>query len=71
LSTIIVIIPVLIIVFYIVKNGYSAFSWEFLTTMPKDGMRAGGILPAIIGTLFIVLCAIAITLPVGVCAAIY
>ncbi|MDD2524547.1 MAG: phosphate ABC transporter permease PstA [Endomicrobiia bacterium] len=71
LSTIIVIIPVLIIVFYIVKNGYSAISWEFLTTMPKDGMRAGGILPAIIGTLFIVLCAIAITLPVGVCAAIY
>ncbi|MDD5102002.1 MAG: phosphate ABC transporter permease PstA [Endomicrobiia bacterium] len=71
LSTIIVIIPVLIIVFYIVKNGYSAISWEFLTTMPKDGMRAGGILPAIIGTLSIVLCAIAITLPVGVCAAIY
>lgn len=71
LSTIIVIIPVLIIVFNIVKNGYSAISWEFLTTMPKDGMRAGGILPAIIGTLSIVLCAIAITLPVGVCAAIY
>lgn len=71
LSTIIVIIPVLIIVFNIVKNGYSAISWEFLTTMPKDGMRAGGILPAILGTLSIVLCAIAITLPVGVCAAIY
>jgi phosphate transport system permease protein len=71
LSTILVIIPVLIIVFNIVKNGYSAISWEFLTTMPKDGMRAGGILPAILGTLSIVLCAIMITLPVGVCAAIY
>jgi phosphate transport system permease protein len=71
LSTIRVIIPVLIIVFNIVKNGYAAISWEFLTTMPKDGMRAGGILPAILGTLSIVLCAIMITLPVGVCAAIY
>lgn len=71
LSTLFVIIPVLIIIFNIVKNGYSAISWEFLTTMPKDGMRAGGILPAIIGTLAIVLCAISITLPVGVFAAIY
>jgi phosphate transport system permease protein len=39
--------------------------------MPKDGMRAGGILPAILGTLAIVSCAICITLPVGVFAAIY
>ncbi len=71
LSTAIVIIPVLLIVFIIIKNGWSAISWEFLTSMPTDGMRAGGILPAILGTLSIVACAICITLPVGVCAAIY
>ncbi len=71
ISTIIVIVPVLTVIVIIIKNGWSALSWEFLTTMPKDGMRAGGILPAILGTLAIVSCAICITLPVGVCAAIY
>ncbi len=71
MATIFVIIPVLIIIFNIIKNGYSAISWEFLFSMPKDGMRAGGIFPAIIGTLSIVLCAICITLPIGVLAAIY
>ena len=71
LATLLVITPVTIIVFVIIKNGASAITWEFLTTMPTDGMRGGGILPAIIGTLSIVLCAIIITLPIGVCAAIY
>jgi len=71
LATIIVILPVLTVIIIIIKNGWSALSWEFLTTMPKDGMRAGGILPAILGTLSIVSCAICVTLPVGVLAAIY
>ena len=71
MATIIVIVPVLTVIAIIIKNGWPAISLEFLTTMPIDGMRAGGILPAIIGTLAIVSCAICITLPVGVCAAIY
>lgn len=70
-ATILAIIPVTIIIFVIVKNGASAITWEFLTTMPANGMRSGGILPAILGTLSIVMCAIIITLPIGVCAAIY
>ncbi|MDR3112520.1 MAG: phosphate ABC transporter permease PstA [Elusimicrobiota bacterium] len=70
-SMLLTIFPVLIIIFIIVKNGASAITWEFLTAMPKDGMRSGGILLAILGTLSIVLCAISITLPIGVCAAIY
>ncbi|GHT42625.1 phosphate ABC transporter, permease protein PstA [Endomicrobiia bacterium] len=65
------IVPVLVIIFIIIKNGASAISLEFLTSMPKSGMRIGGILPAILGTLSIVSCAVAITLPMGVCAAIY
>ena len=69
--TLIIILPVLMIVFIIVKEGASAITWEFLFTAPRDGMRAGGIFPAIIGTLSIVLCAVAITLPMGVMAAIY
>lgn len=71
LATILVITPVAIIIFVIIKNGASAITWEFLTSMPADGMRGGGILPAIVGTLCIVVCAIVITLPIGVCAAIY
>ncbi|AKL98026.1 phosphate ABC transporter permease PstA [Endomicrobium proavitum] len=70
-ATILAIVPVVVVIFIIIKNGASAITWEFLTSMPKDGMRAGGILPAILGTLSIVLCAISITLPIGVCAAIY
>jgi phosphate transport system permease protein len=71
LATILAIAPVIAMIFIIIKNGASAISWEFLSSMPKDGMRGGGILPAILGTFSIVLCAIMITLPVGVCAAIY
>ncbi|OEG71146.1 phosphate ABC transporter permease [Candidatus Endomicrobiellum trichonymphae] len=71
LATILAITPVGAIIFVIIKNGASTVTWEFLTSMPKDGMRGGGILPAILGTLSIVICAIAITLPIGVCAAIY
>lgn len=70
-ATLLVIVPVLVILVIIVKEGYPAISWEFLTAMPHDGMRAGGIFPAIVGTLSIVLTAISITLPVGVGAAIY
>ncbi|MDR3125416.1 MAG: phosphate ABC transporter permease PstA [Endomicrobium sp.] len=71
MATMLAIIPVLVIIFLIVKNGASSISWEFLTSMPRNGMRAGGILPAIVGTFSIVVCAIIITLPIGVCAAIY
>ncbi len=71
LATVLAVIPVGVIIFVIIKNGASAITWEFLVSMPKDGMRGGGILPAILGTLSIVTCTIVITLPVGVCAAIY
>ncbi len=71
LSTILVIVPVLIVIFVIVKHGISAISWEFLTAMPKSGMREGGIMPAIVGTFYLVLGAVAFALPLGVCAAIY
>ncbi|MDR2817826.1 MAG: phosphate ABC transporter permease PstA, partial [Endomicrobium sp.] len=71
LAAILAIVPVILMVFIIIKNGASAISWEFLSSMPKGGMRYGGILPAILGTLSIVSCAVMVTLPIGVCAAIY
>jgi phosphate transport system permease protein len=60
-----------IILGYIIINGFPAISWEFLTQPPKDLGRAGGIYPAIVGTLYLVAGAILIALPLGVGAAIY
>ncbi len=67
----IVFIPVVSVFVILVKEGGAAINAEFLFSMPSKGMREGGILPAIIGTLLIVICAISITLPVGVMSAIY
>jgi phosphate transport system permease protein len=71
LATVIVITILVIILQDIIINGLPAISWEFITQPPKDLGRAGGIFPAIIGTLYLVMGAIAIALPLGVGAAIY
>jgi phosphate transport system permease protein len=59
------------IVFYIVYNGYSAISWEFITKPPTHSMTKGGIMPAIVGTIYLTLGAISIGLPLGIASAIY
>lgn len=71
LCTVMVILPVVFVLGTIIKNGWQGISWEFLTTMPKDGMRQGGIYPAIVGTLYLVSLSIVFSLPIGVMAAIY
>ncbi|RLF49840.1 MAG: phosphate ABC transporter permease [Thermoplasmata archaeon] len=71
LSTIIVLFILGIILYYIIANGARALSWEFLSQYPLDSGRAGGIYPAIIGTLYLVGGAILIALPIGIGAAIY
>jgi len=71
ICTVLVVLPVVIILGVIVVKGIGAISWEFLTEMPKNGMSAGGILPAILGTLYLVLGAILFALPLGVMTAIY
>ncbi|MDK2974555.1 MAG: phosphate transport system permease protein pstA [Methanofollis sp.] len=60
-----------IILLYIIVNGLPALSWEFLTQPPRDLGRAGGIFPAIVGTLYLVAGAISFALPIGIGAAIY
>ena len=71
LSTLLVVAPVCFIVFVIVKQGWAAINWEFLTTMPKMGMRQGGIFPAIIGTLYLVTGTLIFAIPLGVLSAVY
>jgi len=62
---------VLIILGYIIYNGYSAISIEFLTEMPRNMMTQGGIYPAIVGTLLLIIGSMSVALPMGIMAAIY
>lgn len=59
------------IIFYIITNGYSVISLDFITKPPTDSMTKGGIMPAIIGTIYLTVGAIAIGLPFGIASAIY
>ncbi|HPE40105.1 MAG TPA: phosphate ABC transporter permease PstA [Bacteroidales bacterium] len=56
---------------FIIYNGIGVISWEFLTTEPTEGMTAGGIFPAIMGTLTLVLGSMVVAFPLGVMSAIY
>ena len=71
LATILVVLPVIFIIFIILQRGISAISWEFLTSAPNSGMREGGIFPAIVGTMYLVLGTLLFALPLGVLCAIY
>jgi phosphate transport system permease protein len=59
------------IIIKIILNGAGAISWEFLTAMPRKSGAEGGILPAIVGTLLLVLGTIIVALPLGMATAIY
>ncbi|MFO7984647.1 MAG: phosphate ABC transporter permease PstA [Desulfatiglandaceae bacterium] len=61
----------LVIVFFLVYNGWRAINWTFLTQPPMDSMTKGGILPCIVGTLCLSLGAILVALPIGMASAIY
>jgi phosphate transport system permease protein len=71
LMTLLLITPVLVILATLVHEGGSVISFEFLFTYPTDGMRAGGILPALLGTIWLVTVALLASVPIGVAAAIY
>ncbi|MFA5157357.1 MAG: phosphate ABC transporter permease PstA [Candidatus Omnitrophota bacterium] len=71
LATVLIVVPVGLIVVVIIQKGLPAINWQFLSDMPRQGMRAGGIFPAIVGTLYLVSGAIIFALPIGLMAAIY
>lgn len=60
-----------VILAFIVVKGIGVISWEFISEMPSNGMTEGGIFPAIVGTLCLVLASMIFAFPVGVFAAIY
>ncbi|MCX6189476.1 MAG: phosphate ABC transporter permease PstA [Bacteroidetes bacterium] len=70
LSVLVVCILILILSF-ITYHGIKVISWEFLTSMPEDGMTKGGIFPAIVGTLCLVTGSMIFAVPIGILSAIY
>jgi len=69
--TVLLILPVLIILGMLVYKGGPVVSYDFLFTAPTDGMTAGGIFPALLGTIWLVAVALLISVPIGIAAAIY
>lgn len=71
LMTVTLVVPVLIILGLLVVKGGPALSWDFLFTSPSNGMTAGGIFPALVGTVWLVTVALLASVPIGIAAALY
>lgn len=69
--TMITIAPIIIIVSYIIRQGLPALSLEFIFGFPTNGMKDGGIFPAIVGTIYLTIGTAIFSVPLGIGAAIY
>lgn len=68
---ILVVVPIVLIILYVVMNGLGTINWEFLTLAPSNGMREGGIMPALLGTIILTFGTAIVSLPLAIAAAIY
>jgi len=68
---VVVVVPIVLVVAYIFVQGIGAVNWEFLATFPRNGMKEGGILPAIIGTVVLTFGTAVVSIPIAVGAAVY
>ena len=66
-----VVLMLFAILFFIIYKGIGVINWDFLTTAPSDGMTAGGIWPAIVGTFYLMIGSALFAFPVGVMSGIY
>lgn len=66
-----VVLVLIYILGFIIVKGVGVIDWEFLTTAPTDGMTAGGVFPAIVGTLYLMIGSALFAFPVGVMSGIY
>ena len=69
--TVLLILPVVIILGTLIYKGGPIISIDFLFTYPTDGMTAGGIFPALLGTVWLVAVALLFSVPLGIAAALY
>ena len=72
-GTLIALVPLVLVVYYLLKQGLGALSWDFFTTDPTGRFLGppGGVKSAIVGTILIVALASAIAIPAGVGVALY
>ncbi|MDO4930718.1 MAG: phosphate ABC transporter permease PstA [Bacteroidales bacterium] len=70
LSAVIVAVLFIILAFIIVK-GAKVLNWDFITTAPTDGMKGGGVWPAIVGTFYLMVGSAIIAFPLGIMSGIY
>ena len=70
LSGVIVTILFVILAFIIIK-GAAVINWDFITTPPADGMKSGGIWPAIVGTFYLMVGSALFAFPLGIMSGIY
>ncbi len=70
-TAVLVVVPIIMVIVFIVVRGVGALNWTFLTAPPSEGMREGGIMPAILGTVFLTFGTAIACIPLGICAAIY
>jgi len=71
LASLIIVLFVLVILANITRHGLGTLSWEFISSVPAHGMTAGGIFPAIFGTIILVLLMTIAVIPLGVMTAVY
>ncbi len=69
--SLVTVLPIVAVILYIIVRGLPAIHWEFLVGYPREGMRAGGILPAIVGTFYLTLGTAVVAVPLGVSAGVY
>jgi len=66
-----ILIPLLTLIANLVVKAWPSLTWDFLTDVPKSGMRAGGIWPALVGTFYLVVFSLMASAPIGILAGIY
>lgn len=66
-----IVIVLFAILGFIIYKGAGVISWDFLTKAPSDGMTSGGIFPAIVGTLLLMLGSAIVAFPIGIMSGIY
>ena len=69
--SVIVVVPIVLVLVYIIVQGIGAISWEFLTAFPSNGMKEGGFMPAIVGTVVLTFGTAIVCMPLAIGAAIY
>lgn len=70
-SVVLVVLILGLIILDVTLKGLKVINWKFLTAFPREGMTAGGIFPAIIGTVYVTIITTLFSIPLGICAAIY